>query len=560
MFQNTYTQTMQTWAQNYNPTGHVWLSTVLAALPLVLLLGLMLALRMQAHRAALITLAVAIITATVFFHMPLKLALLSTMQGSMYGLFPVFWIIFPVIFLYELTVRAGRFALLQQCVGGITADSRLQLLLIAFALGAFFEGASGFGTPVAVCGALLLGLGFDPIRAAAYALLANTAPVAFGALGTPVIGLHGVTGIDTLLLTRVIAVFLTPFCILVPFWLVTVFAGFRSMIEVWPAVLISGAVFAVVQLAVAILHGPWLVNIVASLVSLTALVLLLRRWKPRRILNTELRELTEAEIALCTPTVAEVRRALTPWLILALFVAPWGTPAFVHWLDSFSALSIPIRGLHMVVLRVRPIVPVSRPEPAIFTFNWLSATGTGIFASAIVAAVVMRVGARESLVALRDTAVKTRFTMITIAALMGLGFLTRYCGFDGVLGLAFAKTGVLYPFFGTMIGWIGTASTGSDTSSNVLFGSLQKVTAQQLGLSAILMASANSCGGVMGKMIAPQSVVVASTATTTYGREGSILRLVMIHSIALACLMGALVLLSVHIPFLYHFLARVSAP
>jgi lactate permease len=549
-------QTMQPWAQGYNPTGHVWLSTALAAMPLVLLLTLMLAVRMKAHRAALLTLLVAVITAVACFQMPVKLALLSTMLGGMYGLFPVFWIIFPVIFLYELTVRAGRFALLQQCVGGITADSRLQLLLIAFTLGAFFEGASGFGTPVAVCGALLLGLGFEPLHAAAYALLANTAPVAFGALGTPVIGLHGVTGIDTLQLTRTIALLLTPFCVIVPIWLITCFAGFRAMLEVWPAVLLAGTLFGAVQLAVATFHGPWLVNIVASLVTLTALVLLFRKWKPRTILGPRLQVLTEADIALCRPSAADVRRALTPWLILALFVAPWGTPAFVHWLDSFSAMSLPVRGLHLAVLRMPPIAPVSRAEPAVFTFNWLSATGTGILASAIVAALTMGLGTRDMLLALRDTVMKTRFTMTTIAALMGLAFLTRYCGLDAVLGLAFARTGSLYPFFGTLIGWLGTASTGSDTSSNVLFGSLQKLTAQQLGLSATLMAAANSGGGVMGKMIAPQSVVVASTATNNYGKEGPILRMVMLHSLILASLMGALVLVSIHVPFLARILSR----
>ncbi|SEG37219.1 lactate permease [Bryocella elongata] len=548
--------TLKTWAQGYNPTGHIWLSTALAAMPLVLLLALMLAVRMKAHRAALITLLIAIATAVVGFHMPVKLALLSTMLGGMYGLFPIFWIILPVIFLYELTVRAGRFALLQQCVGGITADGRLQLLLIAFTLGAFFEGASGFGTPVAVCGALLLGLGFEPLQAAAYVLLANTAPVAFGALGTPVIGLHGVTGIDTLQLTRTIALLLTPFCVIVPFWLITSFAGFRSMLEVWPAVLLAGGLFGAVQLTVATFHGPWLVNIAASLITLVALVILCRHWKPRTILGPRLQVLTDSEIALCTPSASDVRRALTPWLILALFVAPWGTPAFSHWLDSFSAITVPIRGLHLVVLRMPPIVPMSHAEPATFLFNWLSATGTGILIAAIAAGFTMGLGLRDMLGAARETIIKTRFTMITIAALMGLAFLTRYCGLDAVLGLAFARTGSLYPFFGTLIGWLGTASTGSDTSSNVLFGSLQKLTAQQLGLSATLMAAANSGGGVMGKMIAPQSVVVASTATESYGKEGSILRMVILHSLALACLMGSLVLVSVHIPFLARLLSR----
>lgn len=538
------------WAQNYNPTGHVWLSTLLAALPLVLLLALMLVWRMKAHRAALLALLLAIATAIFAFHMPAKLALLATMHGSMYGLFPVFWIIVPVIFLYELTVRAGRFALLQDCLKGVTADSRLQLLLIAFALGAFFEGASGFGTPVAVCGALLLGVGFEPIQAASYALLANTAPVAFGALGTPLLGLHGVTNLDTHTLTRIVATLLTPFCVIVPFWLITAFAGFRRMLEVWPAVLLSGVLFGAVQLAVAVFHGPWLVNIVASLVTLAALVLLCRFWQPRHLLGPDLVEHSASEAELCVPSGRNVRRALAPWLILAVFVAVWGTPAVAHRLDAISSFTIPIRGLHQVVQRVPPIVLHNRAEPAIFTFNWLSATGTGIMLAALVAAAVMRLGVRETSLALRETLTKTRFTAITIAALMALAFLTRFCGLDAVLGLAFAHTGVMYPFFGTLIGWLGTASTGSDTSSNVLFGSLQTLTAQQLGLSAALMAAANSCGGVMGKMIAPQSVVVASTATDSYGREGTILQKVILHSIALACLVGLLVMAVAHVPFI----------
>lgn len=543
------------WSQNYDPMGRWWIAVLWASLPLLLLLGLMLGLRMKAHRAALITLAAALFVTIGLFHMPVKLAALASVYGFAYGLFPIAWIVLPVIFMYELTVHARRFHLLQQCISGVTADARLQLLLIAFALGAFFEGAAGFGTPVAVCGTLLIGAGFAPLEAAAFALLANTAPVAFGGLGIPVVALHGVTGLDTRVLSRIIGVLLTPFCVLVPFWLIVVFAGFRRMLEVWPAILLSGGLFAVTQLTIASLHGPWLVNIVASTVTIAAQVLLFRHWSPKAMVGADLKPVSPDQARLCRPERTVILRAIVPWAILTACVALWGTPAFGHLLDSFSAVTIRVKGLDQIVLRMPPVVPAPRAESAIFSFNWLSATGTGIFFAAIIAAFVMGMSLRDTVLVLNKTIWKMRFTIITIAALMAFGFLTRFCGLDGVLGLAFARTGRLYPLFGTLIGWIGTASTGSDTSSNVLFGSLQKLTALQLGIPAIIMAAANSGGGVMGKMIAPQSVVVASTAAGIYGKEGHILRRVVLHSIALAVLMGLFVMVLLRIPLVLRMAA-----
>lgn len=539
-----------TWMQSYDPAHRWWLSTFWAALPLVVLLGAMIGLRLKGHISALVALAVALIVAVGIFHMPMHLAMLSTVLGAGYGLFPIFWIVFPVIFMYQLTVRAGRFGLLQECLVGVTEDSRLQLLLIAFIFGAFFEGAAGFGTPVAVCGTILMGLGFLPLEAAGLALLANTAPVAFGALGTPVIALHGVTGLDTLVLTRVVATLLTPFCILVPFWLIWAFAGFKAMREVWPAILVSGVSFGFTQLLVARLHGPWLVDISAAVVSLVIFVLFLRMWKPKRILNAQRADITHLPRSLKRNHASVVTRAAVPWVILTLFVTIWGTPRFTAWVDNLTTLRLPVVGLDHIIFRVPPVVSHPASEAAVFTFNWLSATGSGIFVAALIAALVMGLRHRAILQVFWHTIVSTRFTLITIAALMGLAFITRFCGMDATLGLAFARTGTFYPFFGTLIGWLGTASTGSDTSSNVLFGSLQKFTAQQLGISPYIMASANSCGGVMGKMVAPQSVVVASTATGIYGSEGSILRFVFIHSLILACLMGVLVSLLIYFPSL----------
>jgi lactate permease len=538
------------WLQSYDP-AHAWLlSAAWAALPLLVLLVAMAGLKIKGHLAALIGLATALTIALAVFHMPARLALLATGLGAGYGLFPICWIVVPVLFLYQLTVRSGRFALLQECLVGVTADGRLQLLLIAFAFGAFFEGAAGFGTPVAVCGTILIGMGFAPLQAAGLALLANTAPVAFGALGTPIVALHGVTGLDTLVLARVIGRLLTPFCVIVPFWLIWAFAGFGAMLEVWPAILVAGATFAATQLLVATFHGPWLVDIFASVISMGVLIAFFRVWKPKRILNAARRDVTHESRSECASTSATVLRAALPWIILTLCVVLWGMPRFSNWIDAATSLKIPIAGLDKVVFRMPPAVPVPAAEAAVFNFNWLSATGTGIFLAAVLAGLLMGMRVRAILRVFFETLITVRFTLVTIAALMALGFITRYCGMDATLGLAFARTGAFYPFFGTLIGWIGTASTGSDTSSNVLFGSLQKLTAQQLHISPYLMTSANSGGGVMGKMVAPQSIVVATTATETYGSEGSILRFVFLHSLALACLMGLVVSILAHWPSL----------
>lgn len=529
------------WRQSYDPAHHWLLSAAWAALPLLILLVAMAILHIKGHLAALTALAATLIIALAIFQMPWHLALLATGLGAAYGLFPVCWIVFPVLFLYQLTVRAGRFSLLQECLTGVTPDSRLQLLLIAFAFGAFFEGAGGFGAPVAVCGSILIGLGFAPLEAAGLSLLANTAPVAFGALGIPIVALHGVTGLDTLLLSRVIGRLLAPFCVLIPFWLIWAFAGFRAMMEVWPAILVAGASYGTTLLLVSTFHGPWLADIAASTITICALIAFFRFWKPKRILNPARQEVTHVSSAVTTLSGAVIRRAVMPWAILALCVVFWGVPYFAQWLDTASSVRIPINGLHQMVLRTPPAVPLPAAEPAIFNLNLLSATGTGIFVAAVLAGLFMNLKLRVIAKVFMETLISMRFAIITISALMAIGFLTRYCGMDATLGLALARTGIFYPFFGTLIGWLGTASTGSDTSSNVLFGSLQKLTAQQLGISPYLMTSANSTGGVMGKMIAPQSIVVATTATNQYGSEGIILRFVFLHSLALACLMGLLV-------------------
>jgi lactate permease len=538
------------WAQVYDPTGSWWLSTMLAALPVVVLLGAMAVFRIKAHVAAVIGLLTALIVAIGVFHMPLRLALTTTAYGAGYGVFPICWIVLPVIFLYQLTVANGRFATLQQSLANITDDGRLQLLLIAFAFGAFMEGAGGFGAPVAVCGAILISLGFRPIQAAGLSLIANTAPVAFGSLGIPTIALHAVTGQDVLALSRMIAIILTPFCILVPFWLIWIYAGFRAMLEVWPAILVGGSTFAVTQLLMAAYTGPGLVDIAAAMATIVALIVFLRFWKPKRVLNARGEEITGQARTHHEHSAGAIFKAWLPWLILSVVVFVWGIPRFSRWMDAKTSISIPVAGLHNIVQRVPPVASAPTAEAAVFNLNWLAATGTGILVAAVLAGLLMRLGPAALLKAFVRTTFSVRYTVITIAAMLGLGFVMRYCGLDATLGLAFARTGPLYPFFGALIGWLGTATTGSDTASNVVFGNLQQVTARQVGVSPMLMASANAVGGVMGKMIAAPSIVVASTATESYGQEGTILSYVFLHSLALAALVGVLVFLMAYVyPF-----------
>ena len=538
------------WSQVYDPTGHWWLSTAIAALPVVVLLGTLAIFHVKAHIAALLGLATALLTAIVGFHMPASTAGATAVFGAGYGLMPIGWIIINVIFMYVLTVETGLFKVLQESLTSITQDRRLQLLLIAFCFGSFFEGAAGFGTPVAVTAAILIGLGFKPLAASGLSLIANTAPVAFGALGIPLIALNGVTGIDLMVLSSNVGRILTPFCLLVPFWLIWAFAGFKGMLEVWPAILVAGGSFAITQLLVSNLHGPWLVDIAASVVSMICLITFLLKWKPKRIWSME----GDASDRLTKVTVSAAKgqtvKAWTPWVILSVLVGLWGSPVIKNHLDKISIMKFPVHGLHLLVQRVPPVVLKPTPEPAVYVMNWLSMTGTGIFIAAILSGLVAGLTFGKMIKLYGKTLVKVRFSLLTISAMMAIGFLTRYSGLDATMGLAFARTGALYPFFGTMLGWLGVALTGSDTSSNVLFGSLQKITAQQIGVQPALMASANSVGGVMGKMIDAQSIVVASTATQWYGHEGDILRYVFFHSIALAALGGLVVFLMAYVvPF-----------
>jgi lactate permease len=549
-------------SQVYNPLSSTLVSALVAAIPIVVLLGAIAFLHIKAHVAAVLGLVASLAVAIFVFGMPSQMAGMSAVFGAAYGVMPIGWIILNLIFLYQLTVEKGYFDILRNSIGAVTRDRRLQLLLIAFAFGAFFEGAAGFGTPVAVTGAILIGLGFRPLAASGLSLIANTAPVAYGALGTPVIALAGVTGLDLFQLSAKIGQQLPWFSLIVPFWLIWAFAGFRGMLGIWPAVLIAGVFFAVPQFLISNFHGPWLVDIVSAIVSMTALTLFLRIWHPKQLwlaterpgnnsagpVNNSIPVAdTQASAPLSHPNAGDTIKAWLPWILLSVFVFVWGIPQFKAFMDGLFGPKFPVAGLDKLVQKMPPVVAKPSPEAAVYSFGILSATGTGIFFAAIVGGLVMGCSFSTLLRTYWRTLKLVRFSLLTIACMLALGYVTRYSGTDAAMGLAFAQTGVIYPFFGTLLGWLGVALTGSDTASNVLFGGLQKITAQQIGLDPILMAAANSSGGVMGKMIDAQSIVVASTATRWYGHEGDILRFVFFHSIALASLVGILVTLQAYV-------------
>ena len=547
------------WDQHYNPLGNAALSTIAAAVPVVTLLVLIASGKVKAHLAAIIALIIANIITIAIFTMPAGMSIRASLLGVVIGFFPIGWIVLNVIFLYRITVETGRFELLQRAIGGVTNDRRLQLLLIAFAFGAFFEGASGFGTPVAITGAILIGLGFSPLAASGLSLIANTAPVAYGALGTPIQGLASVTGLDPYILGAMVGRQLPFFSLIVPFWLIWAFAGWRGMMAIWPAVLVTGVSFAVPQFVISNYINPWIVDIGASLISMGCLILFLQVWQPRELwLSPALRGKDEsaATMAPAKPlntaklSQAQLWSALLPWIIVCAVMLIWGSGSFKTWANSIFVWKYQVPELHNLINKVPPVAAKPTPEAALFDFTYLSFTGTGMLIAAIISGFLMGFSPLKMVAEYGRTIRLCAISLITISAMLAIGTLTRLSGVDATLGLAFAATGVLYPFFGTLLGWLGVALTGSDTASNVLFGNLQKITAEQLGLSPILMAAANSSGGVMGKMIDAQSIVVASTATNWYGHEGTILRYVFLHSIVLACLVGGLVTLQAYVyPF-----------
>jgi lactate permease len=574
------------WTQIYDPFGHWWLSTLVAALPIIVLFGLLAGLKIKPHWCAIAGATTAVAVAIVFFKMPPLLAGLSFSYGVAFGVLKIAWIVLAAVYLYDISVETGQFEIMKESVAGITADRRLQVLLVAFCFGAFIEGAAGFGAPVAIAGAFMIGLGFKPFHAAALNLIANTAPVAWGAIGTPVHTLAAVTALPESDLNAMIGRILPFTAIIVPFWLVKTMVSWRETFEVFPAIAVVGISFALTQFFWSNYVDGNLVDIMGGVVSLVAVLAFLRFWKPKRIWRFDYDDKGRAPavatgkisddvggewtaekfdglVSVRTYSAGQVLKAWMPFAILSLFVLLWGlpkiklamnlatTPSFRVVLANGNVRSGPpgwnVPYLDNAISRAAPIVTKPTPEAARYDFNWLSATGTGCFFAAIVSGLFLGLGPVQLMKIFWRTLVRMRLAMVAISFMLGLGYVTRYSGLDAVLGLAFTRTGWMYPFFGTFLGWLGVALTGSDTSANALFGSLQRITSQQLGIDPILMCAANSAGGVMGKMVDAQSITIATAATEQVGNEGIIFRYVAWHSVALCSIVGIIVLLYAYV-------------
>ncbi len=549
------------WQQNYEPVGgSLALSALVASIPIAVLFFMLGVLRRPAWMAALTALAAAFILALFAYGMPAQLALMSAITGAAYGIFPISWIVFSSIMLYRLAVDTGKFAVIKDTVGGLTNDRRLQALFIAFSFGAFIEGAAGFGAPVAVSGAMLAGLGFSPFYAAGICLMANTAPVAFGSIGIPVTTLAGITGMPVLPLSAMVGRLCAMISIIIPTYLVLVMAGWRKTLEVWPAVVVCGLSFASVQFYVSNFMGPELTDILSSLSCIGAMVLVLKYWKPRTIFRLEgdIPAATSAH----THSPREVLAAWLPYMLLVIFVLTWGDVAVKRSIDTFTNGLLPsflprsatvlnglnVPGLHNLVTRVPPVTQAPSPYAAVYTFNWLSGAGTACFLAAIASALFLRVSPRRFVGVYKATFAQLAKPMLTIASMLALAYLMNYSGMTSTLGIALAASGTIFPFFSAILGWLGVFLTGSDTSANALFGNLQMITANQIGLNPVLTTSVNSAAGVMGKMIALPSIAVAVAATgLTSGDEGRLFRFTLIHSIFLAGVVGIVAMLFAYV-------------
>jgi lactate permease len=555
-----------TWTQVYDPAGHWWLSTLIAALPIIVLLGLLAGLKVRAHLCAVAGAVTAVVVAIVAFKMPAILAVSSFFFGAAFGLLKIVWIVIAAVFLYDISVETGQFEIMKQSVAAITPDRRLQLLLVAFCFGAFIEGCAGFGAPVAIAGAFMIGLGFKPFQAAVLNLIANTSPVAWGAIGTPVHTLAAVTSLNESDLNAMIGRILPITALIVPVWLVRTMVSWKETFEVLPAILVVGGSFAVTQWFWANHMDSNLVDISAGAISLVVTLLFLRVWQPKKIwrfADEAFPNTASMKSTIRHYTSGQIAKAWMPFAILSVFVLCWGLPSIKTALNQATTPSFKVimadgkqrpgppgwdwPYLHAKISRTTPVVAKATPEAARFDFNWLTATGTGCFLAAILAGLLLGLGFGRISSIFGKTLVRLRFAIIAMTCMLGIGYVTRYSGMDAVLGLAFTRTGWLFPFFGTYIGWLGVALTGSDTSSNALFGSLQKITAQQLNLSPILMCATNSAGGVMGKMVDAQSICIATAATNQVGSEGSIFRFLFWHSVALAAIVGLIVMMYAYV-------------
>jgi len=521
------------WTQAPDPLGNPYLSAVAAAIPIAFLFWALAIKRLKGHVAGPCTTAIAVLVAIVVFRMPAPLAIASTLHGALYGLFPIGWIVVAAVFLYRITVETGQFATIRDSIAALTADRRLQALLIAFSFGAFLEGAAGFGTPVAISAAMLAGLGFEPLYAAGLCLIANTAPVAFGAIGTPIVVAGQVTGIDAGLISKMVGRQLPLLSLFVPFWLVFTMSGRRGLKEVWPAALISGGSFAVAQWWTSNYLGPLLPDIISSLVSIVCLVAFLKVWQPASTFRFHAE--TAAPDGDRPLDARSLAYAWSPFVVLTVLVGSWGARPIKSMLDT-ATLMFPFPVIHNAL-----VLPASeRPVPALFTLNWLSATGTVILISALISIAIARVRPAAAVSLFRRTAASLAAPLLTIASVLGLAYIGNSSGMTTAMGTALASTGQLFPIFSPVLGWLGVFMTGSDTSANAVFGKLQSVSAARIGVSPILAVAANSSGGVTGKMISPQSIAVACAATGQVGNEAGLFRFTVRHSLLLLAIVALL--------------------
>ncbi len=548
------------WQQVYDPLSNMWLSTLLAAIPVVVMLVGLGFLHMKAHLAAGAGLIAALVIAVFVYNMPAGMAGRAALFGGFTGLLPIGWIVLNIIFLHQLTEKNGSFKILQDSIAGITEDRRIQLLLIAFAFGAFFEGAAGFGTPVAVTAAILIGLGFSPLAASGLSLIANTAPVAFGALGTPVITLAKVHGYDLMEVTAMVGRQLPFFSVLVPFWLIWAFAGRKAMMEIWPIILVTGVSFAIPQYLVSNFIGPELPDITSAIVSLVALTLFLKVWQPKRIFRFD----TEGEggkaAAVAAPaitsgaplTAGAIIKAWSPFIILTAMVTVWSIKPFKALFAAggplaSTVINIPVPFLHNLVEKTPPVVAAAAPYGAVYTFNWLLATGTAILIAALITITFTRLSPAKAVATLGETFRELAVPIYSIGMVLAFAFVANYSGLSATLALALAHTGQAFTFFSPFLGWIGVFLTGSDTSANALFAALQATTAQQLGLPQVLTVAANTTGGVTGKMISPQSIAIACAAVGLAGRESDLFRFTVKHSLMFAVIIGVITTLQAYV-------------
>jgi lactate permease len=534
------------WTQNFNPLGNVVLSTIAAALPVCTLFFCLTVRRAPAWLAAMYAFLAGLIIALAVFHMPPLMMAGAVAQGLVYGWFRIAWIVLAAVFIYEIAVESKQFDIIRASIGGISDDRRLQVLLIAFAFGALLEGAGGGGAPVAVCGAMMIGLGFPPFQTATLCLIANSAPVAFGALASPVRTLVAVTGLPEADFSAMLGRILPIVVLFLPFWVMRVMCSTSATLAVWPGLLLCGFTFAAIQFFWSNFIGSALVDIVGGIVTLLVLALFFGKvWQPSKVWRHKDDPFVPRGVRLDLG-FGRTLLAWSPFLLLIAFVVVWTLPSISKSLDRFS-WKPPVPGLHLQVVRTPPVVAKAYAEPAIFDVSWLSSIGTGTFLAGLLAGPVAGLSLKRTLQVFFRSAWKLRLSLLAIMAMLGLGYLTKYCGMDATIGMAMAHTGVMFPLFGTLVGWMGVALSGTDAGSNALFGSLQVITANNLGLSPILMGAANSAGGVMGKMIAAQSLVIGCAVTGQEGKEGLLFRAVIKHSITLALIVGLIVLMYAYI-------------